>query len=90
MKWGWGFCHLVRLFLDHIPIFRLSHMVLDAGSLAGVLSQMHILSEFMSRLGIAEGIEGDLLPADHFDLIGGSGIAAYVAIPVIGSRHLKS
>lgn len=48
----------------------------DAGSLAGVLSQMHILADFMERLAAIKDAEEELLPSDHFDLIGASGIAA--------------
>lgn len=57
-------------------------MIVDAGSLAGVISQMHILAELMDRLAAAQGIEGELLPSDHFDLIGASGIAAYVTFQI--------
>lgn len=51
-------------------------IIVDAGSLAGVLSQLHVLADFMDRMATVEGIEGELLPSDHFDLIGASGIAA--------------
>lgn len=50
--------------------------IADAGSPGGCISQMYILAEVMQRLGRELGIEGDLLPSDYFDLIGGSGIGA--------------
>lgn len=53
-------------------------LIIDAGSLAGVLSQMHVLVDFMDKLASVLEIEGDLLPSDHFDLIGASGIAGCV------------
>jgi hypothetical protein len=36
----------------------------------------------MDRLGKHLGIEGDVLPSDHFDLIGGSGLGAYVVLAI--------
>lgn len=44
-----------------------------------MLSQLHVLADFTGRLATLQSIEGELLPSDYFDLIGGSGIAAYVS-----------
>jgi hypothetical protein len=57
-------------------------MSVDAGSPGGALSQIHILADLMDRLGRHLGIEGDVLPSDHFDLIGGSGLGAYVVLGI--------
>lgn len=40
---------------------------------------MYIVSELMRRLGSELEFEGELPPSDYFDLIGGSGIGAYVS-----------
>lgn len=58
------------------PCLHPSHSILDAGSPGGALSQIYILAEFMRRLKEKLGKEEDLLPADFFDLIGGSGLGA--------------
>lgn len=63
-------CHQIFLKLNSDSI------VVDAGSPGGVLSQMYILAELMVRLRSELGLDGDLLPSDYFDLIGGSGIGA--------------
>jgi hypothetical protein len=50
----------------------------DSGG-PGTYSQLLIVKEYMVRLANDSGIdEGDIYPADHFDLIGGVGFGGYV------------
>jgi hypothetical protein len=53
-------------------------MSIDNGG-PGTYSQLLIIKEYMVRLANDRGIdEGDVYPADHFDLIGGVGFGGYV------------
>jgi hypothetical protein len=63
--------------------FTFLNMSVDAGSPGGALSQTHILAGLMRRVGRHLDIEGDALPSDHFDLIGGSGLGAYVVLAIL-------
>lgn len=56
---------------------------IDAGSPGGALSQVYIIAEFMRRLKERLGLDKDQSPADYFDLIGGSGLGAYVLLIII-------
>jgi hypothetical protein len=51
---------------------------LDSGG-PGTYSQLLLVKEYIRRLAIDLGVDGDdLCPADHFDLIGGVGFGGYV------------
>jgi hypothetical protein len=53
----------------------------DSGG-PGTYSQLLILKEYMSRLANDLGFEEeDIYPADHFDLIGGTGFGGWVFVP---------
>lgn len=48
-----------------------AHNSIDGGGIRG-LSELVILDEVMSRIKYDLNVDGDLLPADFFDLIGGT------------------
>jgi hypothetical protein len=52
----------------------------DSGG-PGTYSQLLIVKEYMARLANDRGIdEGDIYPADYFDLMGGVGLGGYVVL----------
>jgi patatin-like phospholipase/acyl hydrolase len=54
-------------------------LALDGGGIRG-LSELVILEEIMNRIKFDLNIDGDLLPADFFDLIGGTSTGGLIAI----------
>lgn len=69
---------------DHKGLRILS---LDGGG-PGCFSQLVILDEYMSRIAHEKQLtKADLYPADYFDLIGGVGFGAYIAV-MLGSLRM--
>ena len=56
----------IKLALAHF-----AHSHTDGGGIRG-LSELVVLEEIMNRIKYDLDVDGDLLPADFFDLIGGT------------------
>jgi hypothetical protein len=74
LSMGKWYSYSIFLIIDLLdPLYRHpANQSLDAGTLAGALSQLLLIQEIMRRLSFE--MKGKrLLPADYFDMIAGSG-----------------
>ncbi|PVF95076.1 hypothetical protein CPB86DRAFT_875976 [Serendipita vermifera] len=63
--------------MDTVDEIGLRLLILDGGDIRA-LSQLHILREFMNRIGFARQMDPPPLPCQYFDMIGGAGTGGFV------------
>ncbi|KAL2137146.1 hypothetical protein VTI74DRAFT_8778 [Chaetomium olivicolor] len=70
--------------MDDRPLCLLA---LDGGGIRG-LSELVVLEEIMNRIEYDLDADGDLLPADFFDLIGGTSRGGKITITFARLGHI--